>query len=78
METPLRSAIKAVTYRAFGLLGTTLVAWCITDQFALSASIGVADTVAKVFLYYLFERVWDRIGFGRVDTVQVGREGEGI
>ena len=78
MESHLRSVTKALTYRFFGFSTTTLIAWAITGRFALSASIGVADTVAKLFLYYGFERAWNRIDFGRVEADVAGREGEGI
>ena len=78
MESHLRSLIKALTYRLFGFSATTLVAWAISGRFAMSAGIGLADTIAKLFLYYGFERVWNRIDYGRIEPSLDGREGEGI
>jgi uncharacterized membrane protein len=42
-----------------------LVVYAFTKELALSASIGLIDTVIKIFVYYSHERLWERIGFGR-------------
>jgi adenylylsulfate kinase len=42
-----------------------MVAWALTRQAELAASIGLADTVIKLAAYYLHERAWLRIRFGR-------------
>lgn len=65
MESHLRSIIKAVTYRFGGLVVTALVTFIITRRLELAASVAVADTLAKIGVFYLHERMWLRIGFGR-------------
>jgi uncharacterized membrane protein len=57
--------MKAATYRVVGYFVTSLVAYVFTGSLALAASIGFADMTIKVFGYYVHERLWDRIRWGR-------------
>lgn len=59
-----RHFAKAVTYRVFGSAATVAVAYAMTGNAEISAAIGVADTVAKIGLYYLHERMWYRVKWG--------------
>ena len=65
METHKRSVTKAITWRIFATFVTISVVYIFTKEVVLSASIGLADTLIKVFAYYSHERLWDRISFGR-------------
>ena len=65
METKLRSVIKTVSYRIGGVFVTGAVAWLITGKTAFAIQIGIADTLAKLVVFYLHERVWNKINFGR-------------
>ena len=65
MESHGRSIAKAVTWRIGGLLVTSLVVWTLTGQVALAASIALLDTLIKVGAFYIHERLWLRIRFGR-------------
>ena len=59
-----RHLAKAVSYRCFGSLGTVVIAYIATGNVALGFSIGAVETVAKIGVYYLHERVWYRIKWG--------------
>jgi adenylylsulfate kinase len=65
-ETHLRSVVKSATYRVFGTFVTASIVWLITGQLKLALGIGLADTTAKLFAYYLHERLWHKIQFGIV------------
>lgn len=65
METHKRSVAKAVTWRIFATFVTILVVYIFTKELALSAGVGLTDTLIKVFAYYSHERLWERISFGR-------------
>ena len=41
------------------------VAWVVTGQLEFAATIGVADALVKLGAYYLHERAWNRVGYGR-------------
>ena len=65
MESHYRSIVKAVTWRAGGTVVTFAVAWFITDSFDFSLKIGLLDTIVKIGVFYLHERFWNRLNFGR-------------
>ncbi len=57
----LRSFLKAISYRVLGSLATILISYILTQEVNLSLSIGALDLIGKIGLYYLHERIWDRI-----------------
>jgi uncharacterized membrane protein len=65
MESNTRSLAKAVSYRLLGSGVTALIVLLWTGQVGLSAGVGVLDMVAKIGLYFLHERIWNHISFGR-------------
>lgn len=60
-----RSFVKAVSWRAIGTLDTILISWLITGRLTFAISIGAVELFTKMVLYYLHERLWERIAFGR-------------
>ncbi|MBI5724447.1 MAG: DUF2061 domain-containing protein [Planctomycetes bacterium] len=66
METRLRTVVKSLTWRICGLLVTVATAWIITRNVEIAASIGAVDTAVKIVAYYLHERMWLKIRFGRL------------
>ena len=65
MESHIRSMAKAMTWRAGGTVVTFGVAWVITGSLSVSAGIGLLDTVLKVGAFYVHERIWNRVSFGK-------------
>ena len=65
MESHLRSIMKAVTWRAGGTLVTFAIAWIMTRRFDLAAQIGLLDTGIKIGAFYVHERMWNRLSFGK-------------
>jgi uncharacterized membrane protein len=65
METNARSLAKAFSYRVLGSACTAMICLVFTGKLALSAGVGAADMLSKIGLYFLHERIWERIGFGR-------------
>jgi uncharacterized membrane protein len=66
MESHYRSIVKAITWRTGGTVVTFAVAWILTGNVSLSAGIGLLDTVIKIGAYYVHERLWIRVKFGRL------------
>jgi uncharacterized membrane protein len=64
-DTSLRSLIKAVSWRILGSIDTTLLALLFTRNLTISMAIGGTEIITKVLLYYLHERLWTRIAFGK-------------
>jgi len=65
METHIRSIAKAITWRLGGTIVTFVVAWILTREFELAAQIGVLDTAIKLGAFYVHERMWNRLSFGK-------------
>jgi len=66
LESHYRSIVKAITWRTGGTVVTFAVAWIITGNISLSAGIGILDTVIKIGAYYVHERLWIRVKFGKL------------
>jgi uncharacterized membrane protein len=65
VETHYRSIIKAVSWRAGGTVVTCLVAWYLTGSLDLATRIGIVDTAIKIGAFYIHERLWNRLDFGK-------------
>lgn len=66
LETNKRSIVKSISYRFVGATITTLIALSLTGTIRLAATFGILDFIVKLCGYYIHERLWDRIDFGRV------------
>jgi uncharacterized membrane protein len=64
-ETHHRSIVKAISWRVIATLTTVMVVLVLTGKLELAAKAGVADVILKLTLYYLHERIWGKIGFGK-------------
>lgn len=65
-EKHYRSLLKAVSWRVTGTLDTIVISFLITGKIKLAISIGFVELFTKICLYYLHERVWEKISFGRI------------
>jgi uncharacterized membrane protein len=68
-ESHSRSIAKAITYRAFGSLTTGLIFLFLNGSMKVALGAGVLDAVSKLVLYFLHERAWSFIPFGRKTSV---------
>lgn len=57
--------MKALSWRVLGTLATTLLIYAFTRRFVLSLTVGGLEFIAKVGLFWLHERAWDRLRFGK-------------
>jgi uncharacterized membrane protein len=64
-ERHYRSLLKAVSWRATGTLDTIPVSFLLTGKCRLAFSIGCVEFFTKIGLYYVHERVWNRVPSGR-------------
>jgi sulfate adenylyltransferase large subunit len=67
-ESHVRSIAKAISWRATGSLDTFLVAIVVTGSVHLAGSVALAEILTKTFIYYLHERLWTLIPWGRRQT----------
>ncbi|UVK46872.1 DUF2061 domain-containing protein [Mesorhizobium sp. AR07] len=65
MDTHSRSFAKALSWRVTGSIDTMIISLIVTGSIKLAATIGMTEVVTKSLLYYLHERAWLRIPYGR-------------
>jgi uncharacterized membrane protein len=65
-ESPLRSILKAVTYRITGTITTALITFMVTGELMTAIAIGSIEPFVKLIVYYLHERAWQRVPIGTV------------
>jgi len=68
IETRRRSLAKSLSWRILAGFITAGVALAMTGQLDFAAKIGAVDTTVKLAIYFLHERVWNKIPYGRVTT----------
>lgn len=61
-----RALVKTVLYRLLMVVVTVVVALLVTGDLVASLNIGIAANLVKMVLYYVYERVWDRVEWGLV------------
>jgi uncharacterized membrane protein len=64
-DTPVRSLAKAVSWRVTGTIDTFIISWIITGQALLASGIAFTEIMTKVGLFWLHERAWNKIGWGK-------------
>lgn len=64
-ETHARSVMKALSWRVTGTVATTALVFVFTRRLALSVAVGGLEFVTKIGIYWLHERMWDRLRFGK-------------
>ena len=62
-DTKKRTMAKTITWRITASLTTFLIAWILTGDILVGASIGSIEALAKIFLYYFHERIWTNISW---------------
>lgn len=60
-----RSLFKTITYRIVGTIATTVIGFFVTRDIISGIKIGTVDIVVKMAIYFLHERVWQTIDFGK-------------
>ena len=67
IESHKRSVFKAVSYRLMGTFATMLIVFAFTRRFVLSLGVGIFELLAKIACFYIHERLWAKIKWGKLD-----------
>jgi uncharacterized membrane protein len=60
-----RSLAKTITWRIIASIDTFIIAWVITGSWQLGGSIAIIEVLTKIIFYYVHERVWNKINWGK-------------
>jgi uncharacterized membrane protein len=64
MDQPKRSIVKTISWRLTGSSATFLIAFLLTGNFAIAGVIGITQMISNTILYYVHERIWNKIAWG--------------
>ena len=64
-EAHWRSVVKGISWRVIGTIDTMVISYIVTGKPKIAISIGAVELFTKIFLYYVHERAWHRIPYGR-------------
>jgi len=65
-ETHSRSVAKGITWRVIASLTTMGLVYAFTGDLMIMAEVGALEITAKIVFYYLHERAWGKVAWGRV------------
>ena len=65
MDSNKRSITKALTWRALASLATFIISYIVTGNFAAATGIASVQVVVNLILYYVHERIWNKINWGQ-------------
>jgi uncharacterized membrane protein len=65
-DSHTRSIAKAVSWRILGTIATTILVFVFTRKWSLSLAVGSVEFLTKIGLFWLHERIWDRVPLGKI------------
>lgn len=67
-ESNTRSIAKTVSWRILATLTTMSLVYIFIGDMTIAVSVGGIEVVLKMLVYFVHERVWDRVKFGRKEV----------
>ncbi len=64
-ESKRRSVLKTVSWRFWATLTTAILVYIFTGKIELAAAIGGIEIVVKMILYFVHERAWNNVNYGK-------------
>ena len=66
MSTHKRSLVKSLVYRGVIFSQTFIILLVITGELMAASGMTIAVQIANMIFYYIYERIWNRISWGRI------------
>lgn len=66
-ESSSRSLVKTFSWRVTGSSATFLVSYIVSGDFSIAGTIAIAQLTVNTVLYFIHERIWNKITWGRLD-----------
>ncbi len=73
LDSNKRHIIKTFSWRGIGTLDTIFFSFLITGNPFTGVKIGLAETVSKMLLYYVHEKLWYKINYGLNEQIKAKR-----
>jgi len=59
-DSNTKSILKTISWRIVGTIDTMIIAYVITGEMKMAATIGSVEVFTKMILYYFHERFWNK------------------
>ena len=76
METHKRSLVKTISWRIIATIVTVLVSFMWLGEWTTSIALALTANGIKALLYYVHERGWNQLSWGRVVSAGSIKDGE--
>jgi uncharacterized membrane protein len=77
-ESHTRTVLKAISWRVIASMTTMTIVYVLTRKWEITLGAGILEAVSKMLFYYLHERAWHKIGWGKkkhpLEEIPVTRE----
>ena len=64
IEKPIRSIVKVISWRLTATTVTMIGSYLFIGDLTVALSIGFFESIAKIIINYIHERVWTKLKFG--------------
>ena len=64
-ESHTRTVLKAVSWRIIASGTTMIIVYILTREWTIMLGAGLLEGTSKIVFYYLHERLWHKIGWGK-------------
>jgi uncharacterized membrane protein len=70
-EKNLRSFVKTVTFRSLVVISDSVILYAVTRRVEVIVAVVVFSNVASTILYFLHERIWNKVGWGKLEINKI-------
>ncbi|MBC8313010.1 MAG: DUF2061 domain-containing protein [Candidatus Cloacimonetes bacterium] len=67
-EKHKRTVAKTISFRIVASLLTILIVFTFTKNATISIGIGIVEAISKMIFYYIHERIWDKVNWGKLNV----------
>jgi len=60
-----RTLIKTFTFRISATILTMILVYLFTNDLAITGTVGTLEFFSKLALYYVHERLWNKVSWGK-------------
>lgn len=64
-DRAVRSLVKTISWRITGSGATFTISYIVSGNFIIAGSIAVVQLISNTILYFIHERIWNKIKWGR-------------
>jgi len=70
-EARKRSLAKAISWRVVAFIVLSIITYAFTGSLKETGLIALAYNAVQIGIYFLHERLWERIGWGKPDSLDL-------